>query len=85
MVKKLLAVVLMLMLGTTILLADDASGKFKKWDNTSFLVTGFSSKDRCVSLVNLRRGSRSASSARLLEVRTSVVRFGIEAARLGWI
>ena len=38
-----------------------------------------------MSFVNFRRGSRSASSAMLFDVRTSVVKFGIDAARLGWI
>ncbi len=50
---------------------------------TSFLVTGFSSRLKCVSRWKFRSGSRSASSAKLFDVRTRVVRFGIEVARLG--
>ena len=41
-------------------------------------MTGFSSKDRCVSRWNFPSISKSASSARLFEVRIKVVRFGIE-------
>ena len=52
---------------------------------TSRRVTGFSSNDRCVSFVKPLRPSRSASSAKLFEVRTRVVRFGIEVARLAWM
>ena len=52
---------------------------------TSRRVTGFSSKDKCVSLVKFLRASRSASSAKLLDVRIRVVRFGIEAERFGCI
>ena len=37
----------------------------------------------CVSLVKLLKGSKSASSAKLLDVRMRVVRFGIEVARFG--
>lgn len=44
----------------------------------SFRATGFSIRDTCVSLVNLRRGSKSTSSATLLLLSTSVVRFGID-------
>lgn len=47
---------------------------------TSRLVTGFSSKERCVSLGKFRRGSRSASSAKLFDVRIREVRFGNEFA-----
>lgn len=50
--------------------------------HTSLRVTGFSSSVRCVSRGKLRKGSRSASSARLFEVRTRVVKFGIELARV---
>ena len=50
--------------------------------HTSLRVTGFSSRVRCVSRGKLRKGSKSASSARLFEVRTRVVRFGIELARV---
>ena len=46
--------------------------------HTSFLATGFSIKDKCVSFVNFCKGSRSASSATLLLLSTSVVRFGID-------
>ena len=53
--------------------------------HTSRLVTGFSSSTRCVSLVKPLRGSRSASSAKLLDVRTRVVRFGIDLASEGWM
>lgn len=52
---------------------------------TSRLVTGLSSKDRCVSLEKFRSASRSASSAKLLEVRIKVVRFGSEFASVGWM
>lgn len=47
---------------------------------TSRLVTGFSSRERCVSLGKFRSGSRSASSAKLLDVRIKEVRFGNEFA-----
>lgn len=50
---------------------------------TSFLVTGFSSRLKCVNLGNVLSGSRSASSAKLFAVRTRVVRFGSEVARVG--
>jgi hypothetical protein len=52
---------------------------------TSFRVTGFSIRTRCVSLGSVPRASRSASSAKLFDVRTSVVRFGIDCAMVGWI
>ena len=52
---------------------------------TSFLVTGFSNNTKCVSRPNVANTSRSASSAKLFEVSTSVVRFGIEFASEGWI
>jgi hypothetical protein len=52
---------------------------------TSFLVTGFSNSTKCVNFVRFRNGSRSANSAILFAVRTSVVKPGIEFARLGWI
>lgn len=62
-------------------------GKAKKprrdrlnFSRTSRLVTGFSSKDRCVSLGNCLSASKSASSAKLLEVRIRVVRLGNEVA-----
>ena len=45
---------------------------------TSFLVTGFSNNDRCVSRKNFPSTSKSASSAKLFDVRTRVARFGIE-------
>lgn len=48
-------------------------------------MTGFSSSIRCVSLAKWLRGSRSASSAKLLDVRTRVVRFGIDFASVGWM
>ena len=50
---------------------------------TSFLVTGLSSSDRCVSLVKCLSVSKSASSARLFWVRMRHVRFGMEFARVG--
>ena len=43
---------------------------------TSFLVTGFSNKLRCVRRGNFPSTSRSASSAKLLDVSIRVVRFG---------
>ena len=52
---------------------------------TSRRVTGFSSRDRCVSLVKFLSTSRSASSAKLFEVRIKVRRFGIEFGRVGWM
>ena len=52
---------------------------------TSFLATGFSRRERCVSFGNRRRGSRSASSAKLLAVRTRVMRFGRFVARFDWM
>lgn len=52
---------------------------------TSRRVTGFSSKDRCVSLVKFLSTSRSASSAKLFEVRIKVLRLGIEFGRVGWM
>lgn len=50
---------------------------------TSFRVTGFSSRERCVSLANFWRTSKSASSAKRFAVRTKVVRLGIELAMVG--
>ena len=52
---------------------------------TSFLVTGLSSNDRCVSLVKCLKVSKSANSARLFCVRIRHVRFGIEFASVGWM
>ncbi len=52
---------------------------------TSFLVTGLSSKLRCVNLPKCLSVSRSASSARLFCVRIRHVRFGIEVASVGWM
>ena len=43
-------------------------------------MTGFSNKERCVSRGKFLSASRSASSAKLLDVRIKVVRFGIEFA-----
>ena len=43
---------------------------------TSFLVTGFSNKLRCVRRGNFPSTSRSASSAKLLDVSIRVVRLG---------
>ena len=43
---------------------------------TSFLVTGFSNRLRCVSRGNFPSTSRSASSAKLLDVSIRVVRLG---------
>lgn len=51
--------------------------------HTSFRVTGFSSSERCVSRGKVRRGSKSASSAKLFEVSVRVVRLGIDLARVG--
>jgi len=51
--------------------------------HTSFLVTGFSSNERCVSRGKFLRISRSASSAKLFEVRIKVIRLGSEVARVG--
>jgi hypothetical protein len=50
---------------------------------TSFLTTGFSIKDRWTNFGNLLRGSKSASSATLLLLRTSVLRLGIDWNRFG--
>ena len=44
--------------------------------HTSFLVTGFSNKLRCVRRGNFPSTSRSASSAKLLDVSIRVVRLG---------
>ena len=52
---------------------------------TSRLVTGLSSNERCVSREKFRSGSRSASSAKLLEVRVRVVRLGREVASVDWM
>lgn len=49
---------------------------------TSFRVIGFSSRVKCVNLVNVFRGSRSASSDKLFEVKTRVVKFGRDEARV---
>lgn len=46
-------------------------------------MTGFSSSDRCVSLGKFLSTSKSASSAKLLEVRIKVVRFGNEFGSVG--
>ena len=48
-------------------------------------MTGFSIKLRWVSRGKVPNTSRSASSAKLFEVRTNVVRPGSEFARVGWI
>ena len=50
---------------------------------TSFLVTGLSSNDRCVSFVKCLKVSKSANSARLFCVRIRHVRLGIEFASVG--
>jgi len=52
---------------------------------TSFLVTGFSSRDKCTSFLNLPRGSRSPNSERLFAVKVNTVRFGIDFTSVGWI
>ena len=52
---------------------------------TSFLVTGFSNKTRCVSRRNVASTSKSANSAKLFAVKTSVVRLGMEFASDGWM
>ena len=46
--------------------------------NTSFLVTGFSNRLTCVKRRKFLNVSKSASSAKLLEVRIKVCRFGME-------
>lgn len=46
-------------------------------ERTSFLVTGLSTKTKCVSLSNPASASRSASSATLFDASTSCFRFGI--------
>ena len=48
-------------------------------------MTGLSSNERCVSRERFRSGSRSASSAKLLEVRVKVVRLGKEVASVDWM
>ena len=48
-------------------------------------MTGLSSKERCVSREKFRSGSRSASSAKWLEVRVKVVRLGREVASVDWM
>ena len=48
-------------------------------------MTGLSSNERCVSREKFRSGSRSASSAKLLEVRVKVVKFGREVASVDWM
>ena len=50
---------------------------------TSFLVTGFSNRLKCVNRRKLRSVSKSASSAKLLDVSTRVWMFGIEFGRVG--
>lgn len=50
---------------------------------TSFRVTGFSSKLKCVNLARFRNGSRSASSEMLFDVKTNVVKFGKDVASAG--
>lgn len=50
---------------------------------TSFLVTGLSRRTRCVKRGNVARGSKSASSLRLLDSSWRFVRFGIELASVG--
>lgn len=52
---------------------------------TSFLVTGFSSSDKWVSLLNFDNGSKSASSERLFAASAKTCRFGMELARVGWM
>lgn len=51
-------------------------------ERTSFRVIGFSSRVKCVNFVNVFRGSRSASSDKLFEVKTRVVKFGRDEARV---
>ncbi len=48
-------------------------------------MTGFSKSTKCVNRRNPLRGSRSPSSARLFEVKTSEERFGMEFATEGWM
>ena len=60
-------------------------GSWGRINLTSFLVIGFSSSVKCVSFEKCRKGSRSANSAKLLEVKTRFVRFGMDWARLGCI
>ena len=52
---------------------------------TSFLVTGFSKSTKCVSTGKVPSTSKSANSAKLFAVRTNVVRYGSDCARVGWI
>lgn len=59
--------------------------KIKAFIHTSFRVTGFSINTTCVSLAKFCNGSRSANSAMLFAVSTSVSRFGIEVANVGWM
>jgi hypothetical protein len=64
-----------------------SSGAPTKQDEapTSRLVTGFSISTRWVSFAKALSGSRSASSAKLFDVRTRVVRLGIDLASAGWM
>ena len=52
---------------------------------TSLLVTEFPINDRYTSCLKPASGSKSASSAILFLVRTSVRRFGMLDERLGWM
>ena len=57
----------------------------RKGKLTSFLQTGFSMHTRWVKFLNPPSGSRSANSLKLFAVNTSVVRFGIDFASVGWM
>lgn len=57
----------------------------KEKQHTSFLVTGFSMRTKCVNLWNELNTSKSANSVKLLAVKTRVVRLGREFASEGWI
>jgi hypothetical protein len=56
-----------------------------KAELTSFRVIGFSSRVKCVSFVKFCSGARSASSDMLFEVKTRVVKFGRDEARVDWM
>ena len=55
------------------------------WSPTSFLVTGFSSSERCTSRLKPLSGSRSANSAKLFCVSTIEETLGSDAGRVGWM
>lgn len=51
--------------------------------HTSFLVTGFSIKTKCVNLFKPLSGSKSANSVILFAVKTTVDKFGSDEASVG--